>query len=62
MDQRRIDAGLVHLLQQVILRENGHLPMVRIRRLATAPDVHLRIDDQHGVNLLGRGCLGFTAP
>jgi hypothetical protein len=62
MDQRRIDTSLVHLLEQVILREHGHLPMVRVRRLAAAPDVDLRIDDQHGGYLLGRGRLGFTAP
>ena len=32
--------------------------MVRVRALAAAPDVHLRIDDQHGSTFLGSGAIG----
>src|SRR5262249_29665207 len=52
MDDRGVDAGLVHLLQQIILREDGDLAVVRVRRLAAAPDVHLCVDDQHERALL----------
>ena len=52
MDEGGVDARLVHLLEQVVLREGGHLPVSRVRGLAAAPDVHLRVDDQHGSDLL----------
>src|SRR2546422_8344213 len=48
LDPRRVDARRVHLLQQLVLREGRHLPMVGIARLAARPDVNLRIDDLHG--------------
>ena len=55
--RRGVDARLVHLLEQVVLREGRHLPVRRVRGLAAAPDVHLRVDDQHGSDLLV-GALG----
>jgi hypothetical protein len=54
MDDRRVDARLVHLLQQVALREHGDLPVIRVRRLGAAPDVRLRVDDQCGSISFGR--------
>ena len=51
MDHRRVDAGFVHLLQQIVLGEGGDLTVIRVRGLAVAPDVDLRVDDQHGVLL-----------
>ena len=47
MDDGPVDAGLVHLLQQVVLGEALHLAVVRVRRLAARPDVDLRVDDTH---------------
>src|SRR3989442_6849661 len=47
MDHCRVDARVVHLLQQLVLREGRHLPVMGIRRLAARPDVDLRIDDLH---------------
>src|SRR5262249_59711006 len=48
-----VHPGLVHLLQEIVLGVGGHLPVVRVGRLAAAPDVHLGVDDQHGVTLPG---------
>src|SRR5262245_4895560 len=47
MDDRRVHAALVHLLQHVGGGEVDHLAMVRVRRLVVPPDVDLRVDDQH---------------
>ena len=52
MDERRVDARFVHLLQHVVLRVDGNLAMVRVGRRAAPPDMDLRIDDQHGDVLL----------
>jgi hypothetical protein len=51
VDHGRVHAGRVHLLEELVLGEGGHLAMVGVGRLATAPDVDLRIDDQHDVPL-----------
>jgi hypothetical protein len=48
-------AGFVHLFQQIVLGEGGDLTVIGVRGLAAAPDVDLRIDDQHGVLLIRVG-------
>src|ERR1700761_1742827 len=49
MDQRRIDAGLVHLGQELLGRELIDLAMRSCRlHHRLRPDMHLRIDDLHG--------------
>ena len=45
MDDGGVDSSLRHLLEQLVLGEARHLPVVRIPRLAAAPDVDLRVDD-----------------
>ena len=52
MDHGRVDAGFIHLLQQIVLREGGDLSVARVRGFVVGPDVDLCIDDQHGVLLL----------
>ena len=47
VDHRGVDAGLVHLLQQIVLGEGGDLTVIGVRGLAATPDVDLRIDDAH---------------
>jgi hypothetical protein len=48
MDQRGIDAGLVHLLQCLFGREALDLAMqARGRRHGLRPDMDLRVDDLH---------------
>src|SRR5437867_3658108 len=49
MDHGGIHACLIHLLQQVVLREGGDLTVVGVGRFVVRPDVDLRVDDQHGV-------------
>ena len=51
MDHGRVDAGFIHLLQQIVLREGGYLSVARVRGFVVGPDVDLCIDDQHGVLL-----------
>src|SRR5262245_18031096 len=53
MDHGGIDAGRIHLLEQIILGEGGDLSMARIRWDAARPDVHLRVNNQHDGLLLG---------
>jgi hypothetical protein len=48
----RVDAGLFHLPQRVVLRVDGNLTMSRIGREAVFPDMELRVNNQHGVLLL----------
>jgi hypothetical protein len=48
MDDGRVNPGLGHLLQRVVLRIGRDLPVMR-RHPAVFPDVDLRIDDQHRV-------------
>ena len=58
MDDGRVDPGLGHLLQGIVLRIGRDLPVLR-RHLAVFPNVNLRIDDLHRSSpcLLGV-CLG----
>jgi hypothetical protein len=52
MDHGRVYAGFIHLFQQIVLREGGHLSVGRVCGFVVGPDVNLCIDDQHGVLLL----------
>jgi hypothetical protein len=52
MNDGRVNASRIHLLQQIILRETGHLAVRRIGREALAPDVDLCVDNRHDVLLL----------
>jgi hypothetical protein len=45
MDQRAIDAGRIHVAQR-LLQEIG-LGAMRRQRLALAPEMNLRVDDEH---------------
>src|SRR5262249_551799 len=51
MDHGRVNAGFIHLLEQIVLREGRDLPVTRVPRFLVGPDVNLCIDDQHGVLL-----------
>jgi hypothetical protein len=52
MDDRRVHTRLGHLPEHVVLGVDRHLAVVRIGRLAAAPDVDLRVDDDYGASLL----------
>jgi hypothetical protein len=47
MDHGRVDAGLVHLVQQVLGRVDLDLPVGGRAWRPGAPDVDLRIDNVH---------------
>src|SRR5579859_233271 len=49
MQDRGIDAGFGHLLQQAVFGEDLDLAVVRVGRRPTAPDVDLGVDDSHVV-------------
>ena len=48
VDDRGVDARLVHLGQQIVGGVGLDLAVVRVRGLVVGPDVNLRVDDQHG--------------
>ena len=48
VDDRAVDARLVHLGQQIVGGVGLDLPVVRVGGLVVGPDVDLRVDDQHG--------------